>query len=140
MIQYGYPEEAAACYDRSISIEPGETLAYDRKADLLVNAGDRKGALECLRAGLAVEPKDQRCASLQDELRALFEEVKGGGQWPNVRSFSTIPYTIQWSARRRTRPRWYVKWLASLDRRDPVLPSRSGEAHVKPGRSPIRAG
>ena len=138
LIQDGRPDEASACYDRSMEVDPGETLAYSCNADLLFNAGYMNGALECLRVGITVEPKDQSCASLQENLREMFKEVEGGGPWPNVSSFSVIPDMIMWAARRRSKPREFVDWPVMRDR-NPVLPSRSGKAR-KSYRTPIRTG
>ena len=140
LIEDGRPGEAVACYDRSIELDPGETLAYSSKAELLVNAGEQNGALECLRVGIGVKPNDQSCAGLQENMRQVFKHVESGEPWPNVQSFSIMPNLIRWAAQRRSAPRRFVGWPVR-DRGDPVLPSAHGGAESrKPGRAAIRTG
>ena len=95
-------DEAAACYDAAIRISPGEMLAYSSKCDLLADAGDLAGVVECLGEAAGAEPADAENARMQEEMRDLLGSLERGGQYPDSEPFAGMAATAKWMAGRRS--------------------------------------
>ena len=95
-------DEAAACYDRAIEADPCEMFAYSIKADLLAYLGDRKGALDCLRAACDVPVRDANNTWFQNDMRDVYDHLKDGGQYPEFQIFVAAKIRGQWAASRRS--------------------------------------
>lgn len=94
----GRADEAIACYERAMEADPGEVIAYADKCDLLADAGDRAAVLECMEKAFKAEPSDGESARLQREMRALYERLKGGEEYPRTESISTAAGVTRWVA------------------------------------------
>ena len=119
LLEAGRAGEALACYGRAAEIEPGETLAYAGKADLLADEGDLDGARECVEAALAAKARDKSRAKMQESLRNARGMLEDNGEWPAIRPSAVMPDLIRWAAGRRAKD---LAEKQSQDSEGPLFP------------------
>ena len=74
----GRPGEALPFYDRMIDLDPGEALARLRKAEIMLEKGDKKAYKECVAELKKTEPESGQAAKDKQNAIDALEKKYGG--------------------------------------------------------------